>query len=221
MDRLAGTAKEREQAASRVLYEHEDFLKRMGHLNDEELTQQLVATLRKETVTIRRWLDSGDCFIQSSAGKIHQPECPSMRQFVDREAAWAPYLRDLERVRNWHGSDNAPAMPTLLTRAEVEALKAYKTCPVCAPTLDHTDKRRGSRGWTTLQAGSLKSKHFGKSFSLIDGTEIGVLTRISTVETADGMGFKAEFDGLDYPVTDASREVMYPTRQAMPATDSL
>ena len=77
-----------------------------------------------------------------------------MRQFVDRDAAWAPYLSHLERVRDWHGSDNAPSMPRMLTRAEVEGLKTYKTCPLCAPTLDHTNKRRGVRGWTNLKAGS-------------------------------------------------------------------
>ena len=33
----------------------------------------------------------------------------------------------------------------MLTRAEVEGLKTYKTCPLCAPTLDHTNTRRGPR----------------------------------------------------------------------------
>jgi hypothetical protein len=43
---------------------------------------------------VDRWLDSGICFILSSAGKVHLPQCPSMRQFVDRDAAWG--LDDFE-----------------------------------------------------------------------------------------------------------------------------
>ncbi|MCC3269485.1 hypothetical protein MUG94_08130 [Arthrobacter gengyunqii] len=211
MSEAAGEIREREQAAVRALNEQEDYVRRMGHLSDEELTRQLVATLRQEKTRLDRWIDSGECFILSSAGKIHLPQCPSMRQFMDRDAAWKPYLDDLDRVRDWHGSDNAPDMPTLLTRAEVEGLKAYKTCSVCAPTLDHTDKRPGLRGWTVLKCGSLKTKHFGKYFSFVAGEEMGVLTRISTVETIGGLEFRAEFDGLDDPVTDPSVEVMYPT----------
>jgi hypothetical protein len=134
-----------------------------------------------------------------------------MQKFVDRDAAWAPYLKHLDWVRDWHGSDNAPAMPTMLTRSEVEGLKTYKTCPLCAPTLNHTDKRRGIRGWTTLKLGSLKSKHFGKTFSFTDGVEIGALTKITSVETADGLNFAAEFDGLNEPLQDPATEIMYPT----------
>lgn len=220
MDETPDTADKRERAASEALYEQEDFLRRMAYLSDEELTQQLVTTLRKEKEAVDSWLDSGDCFILASSGKVHLPECTSMRQFVDRDAAWAPYLRDLERVRDWHGSDNAPAMPRMLTRAEVEGLRAYKACPLCAPTLDHTDKRRGIRGWTTLKAASLRAQHFGRDFSLVDGTRIGELTKISKVETAAGMEFQAEFSGRDFPVTDPATEMMYTTPRAMhgPAT---
>ena len=211
MSETAGAIREREQAVVRALNEQEDYVRRLGHLSDEELTRQLVATLRQEKARVDRWVDSGDCFVLSSAGKVHLPQCPSMRQFMDRDAAWKPYLDDLERVRDWHGNDNAPDMPTLLTRTDVEGLKTYKTCPVCAPTLDHTDKRPGLRGWTVLKCGSLKTKHFGKVFNFVGGEKIGVLKRISTVETMDGLEFRAEFDGLDSPVADPSMEVMYPT----------
>lgn len=215
MDGTAEADLAREQEASRALYEQEDFVMRMGHLSDEELTQQLIATLQREKDLVEDWLDSGDCFIVSSAGKVHLPQCQSMRQLVDRDAAWAPYLSHLERVRDWHGSDNAPSMPRMLTRAEVEGLKTYKTCPLCAPTLDHTNKRRGVRGWTCLKAGSLKTNHFGKKFSFADGAEIGALTRISNVETAEGTEFRAEFDGLERPITEPSTELMYPTPSAV------
>ena len=214
------TAEQRERAASEALYEQEDFLRRMDYLSDEELTQQLVTTLRKEKEVVDGWIDSGDCFLLASSGKVHLPDCTSMRQFVDRDAAWAPYLRDLERVRDWHGSDNAPAMPRMLTRTQVEGLRAYKTCPLCAPTLDHTDKRHGIRGWTTLKAASLKTQHFGKEFSLADGTSIGELTRISKVETAAGVKFQAEFSGRDVPVSDPSTILMYTTSRVEQEADS-
>jgi hypothetical protein len=70
-----------------------------------------------------------------------------------------------------------------------------------------------------LKAGSLGTKHFGKDFRLVDGTKIGALTKISRVETTDGLEFKAEFDGLDFPVTDPSIEMMYSTPRAEPALD--
>ncbi|HEX9228521.1 MAG TPA: hypothetical protein VF885_18110, partial [Arthrobacter sp.] len=180
----------------------EDYIRSQRHLTDEELRAQLVDTLRKEKAVVDRWVDSGDCFIISAAGKVHLPSCPSMRAVVDREAAWAPYLDDLERARDWHGSDSAPPMPALLTRADVEDLARYTSCPVCAPTLDHTDKRPVARGWTLVQAGSLNFRHFGTAFSLADGTAVGTLTKISRVETADGLNFAAEFDGIVDPVTD-------------------
>ncbi|MET3142495.1 UNVERIFIED_ORG: hypothetical protein ABIB13_002212 [Arthrobacter sp. UYEF2] len=207
---MKDTVAEREQAALRALYEQEDFVRSLGHLTDEELTQQLVVQIGLQKKVVNRWLDSGDCFIISGAGKIHLPSCPSMLRFVDRDFAWTPYLRHLERVRDWHGSDNAPDMPTFLTRADAESLKRYTVCPNCAPTLDHTEKRSGVKGWTSLKAGSLKSKHFGTVFSLADGTEIGALTRISKQETIEGLEFTAEFEGHS-PVTDPETALMYRT----------
>ena len=107
---------ERLNSAIDGLNAQEDYVRSLRHLSDDELRGQLVDTLRKEKAVVDRWIDSGDCFILSAAGKVHLPSCPSMRALVDREAAWAPYLDDLERARDWHGSDNAPPMPALLTR---------------------------------------------------------------------------------------------------------
>lgn len=204
------SAAELQRAAAEAMYEQEDYLRSQGHLSDDELRAQLVDTLGKEKAVIDRWIDSGDGFILWGAGKVHLPTCPSMCVIVDREAAWAPYLDDLERVRDWHGSDSAPPMPALLTRFDVEELKRYTVCPVCAPTLDHTEERTVGRGWTLVSAGSLNFKHFGTVFSL-DGVEIGALTRISRVETADGLDFTTEFDRLVDPVTDPLTELMYRT----------
>lgn len=208
---MTETAGDRQRTAWDELHAQEDFIRSQRHLSDDELRAQLVDTLRKEKALVDQWVDSGDCFIISGSGKVHLPTCPSMRALVDRDAAWAPYLDDLERVRDWHGDDNAPPMPALLTRADVEDLARYTSCPVCAPSLDHADKRPSARGWTMLKAGSLNYRHFGTAFSLADGTEIGVLTRIAKDETADGLEFAAYFDGVVEPVTDPLIEVMYRT----------
>ena len=208
---MTETAQGRLRSAMDELNAQEDYVRSMRHLTDEQLRAQLVDTLRKEKAKIADWLDSGDCFIIAGSGKVHLPSCPSMRQFVDRDAAWAPYLDDLERVRDWHGDDNAPAFPALRTRAQIEAMRTYRICPTCAPTLDHTDKRSGAKGWTVLKAGSLNRRHLGTTFSRSDGTGIGVLAKISTIETLEGTDFHAVFDGLDSPVTDPATELMYRT----------
>jgi hypothetical protein len=130
---------------------------------------------------------------------------------MDRDATWAPYLDDLERVRNWHGDDNAPAF-----RADIELLCSYRICLTCAPTLDHTDRRTGAKGWTVLQAGSLNRKHLGTRFCLANGADIGTLTRLAMVETLEGTDFHAGFDGLEHPVTDPATGLMYRTGMRPP-----
>jgi hypothetical protein len=202
---------ERARVAARTLNEQEDYERSLRYMSDDELRAQLVEKLREEKAVIARWLDAGDCYLISGAGRVHLPSCPSMRRFMDRDAAWAPYLDDLERVRDWHGDDNAPPMATMRTRAQVESLRSYRICPTCAPTLDHTDKRTGAKGWTALQAGSLNRKHLGTSFCLAHGTDIGTLTRLAMVETLEGTDFHAGFDGLEHPVNDPAVGLMYRT----------
>lgn len=208
------SAAERGQAAAPERYEREDDLPGQRHPSDAELRRQLTDTLRKETALVEKWVSSQDCFILSDAGKVHLPSCSDTQALMDREAAWAPYLDDLERVRDWNGTDNAPPMPALLTRADVEDLASYTACPGCTPALDHTEKRAATRGWTAVQAGGLNFRHFGTMFSLADGTELGALTRISRVETADGLDFAAEFDGIVDPVADPLTELVYRTEAA-------
>ena len=208
---MTDTADSLPHAAGDGLNSQEDHLTGPRPLSDEVLLAQLADTVQKEAALVDRWIASGDCFIISGSGKIHLPTCPSVSAVVDREAAWAPYLEDLERARDWNGSDNAPPMPALLTRADVEDLAHYTSCPECAPALDHQEKRSSVRGWTALEAGSLNFRHFGIPFCLVEGAEIGVLTKLSRVETADGLDFAAVFDGIVDPVTDPLTEVMYQT----------
>lgn len=206
---MTETAAGQRNAAWDELADREDHIRSLRHLADDELRAKLLDTLREEEAAVGHWLDAGDCFVMSGAGSVHLPICPSMSAFIDRGKAWAPYLDDLERVRDWHGSDNVPPMPALLTRADVEAMSAYKACPVCAPALDHRDKRAGAKGWTVLKAGSLDRRHLGTAFSLPDGSEIGALAKITTVHTLAGTDFRAEFDGLGSPITGPATELMY------------
>lgn len=191
---------------------NENYLRRMDYLTDDELRDQLKESIRKEKATLDKWAASGEFFILSGARKVHLPTCPSMRRDMDRDAAWAPYLRDLERVRDWRGDDHSPGMPTLLTRSHVEALPKYTTCPTCSPTLDHADKRRTPKGWTVLKAGSLLGKHIGLTFVRDNGEEIGELERIVRVETAAGLDLAVFFKGAAEPWTDPEKMLQYRTR---------
>lgn len=170
--------------------------------------KELADTLGQEKAVVE---DSGDCFVISGSNKVHLPTCPSMRTLVDRDAAWAPYLDDLERVRDWHGDDNAPPMPALMSRTDVEDLARYTSCRTCAPSLDHTDKRPTEKGWTLLKAGSLNYPHFETAFALPGGGELGALTKLSRVETANGLDFAATSDWVIDPGVDPLIEVMYRT----------
>lgn len=87
---MTESATDRLNAAWAELSGQEDYIRSMRHLSDEDLRAQLVATLRDEKSAVTRWLDAGDCFVMSGAGKVHLPSCPSMTAFVDRDKAWEP-----------------------------------------------------------------------------------------------------------------------------------
>ncbi|WP_159618108.1 hypothetical protein [Arthrobacter zhaoguopingii] len=204
-------ARAKAQDSVKRLNEEEDYLRRQEYLSDADLLALLAKTVRSEKQTLDRWHAEGEFFIRAQSGKIHLPACPSMRQRVDRDAAWAPYLQDLERVRDWHGGDNAPEFPHLLKRHQVEALSRYQSCPTCAPTLDHIVKRPGRKGWTTLPARSLKHHHFGRTFFTEAGDELGELVRITNIATADSLEFKADFNS-GRSTSDQSLALTYRTK---------
>lgn len=199
-------------AAARKLYKQEDYLSTLHDLSDDELRERIKETVALEEQAMQEWLDSGDCYIVSLAGKVHLPTCDSMRRFVDRRAAWGLNLRFPERLQgNSPDEDPIPVWPLLKTRAQIEAMPRRTACPLCKPGLAHLDKARRAITWTYLPARSLKSKHFGTEFRLPEGTLLGALTRITTVETIDGLVFTAEFEHAEAPVTDPDTELMYQT----------
>jgi hypothetical protein len=123
---MTETAKDRERAAWDELNAQEDYVRSMRHLSDDELSAQLVETLRKEKARIGAWLDSGDC--SSSPGQAFISRPAGMP--VGRDAAWAPPGRsgtcpELARRRCLNGAS---------TRVNIESLPSYRICPLCAPT---------------------------------------------------------------------------------------
>lgn len=199
-------------AAARELYRQKDYISALAGQSDVELRERIRETVALEEQAMQEWLDSGDCYIVSLAGKVHLPTCDSMKRFVDRQAAWGLNLRFPERLRgDSPDEDPIPVWPLLKTRAQIEAMPRRTACPLCKPDLAHLDKARRTVTWTYLPARSLKSKHFGTEFRLPEGTLLGPLTKITTVETIDGLNFRADFEHAEAPVTDPDTELMYQT----------
>lgn len=199
-------------AANRAQYRQEDFLRGLESLSENEIRDFMEETVALEGVAMQEWLDSGDCYIVSLAGKVHLPTCESMRRFVDRDAAWGINFRWPRRlVDPPEGENPVPVWPMLRTRAQLEAMPKRTACPLCRAGLVHLNKPQVAVTWTYLPARSLGSKHFGTEFRLPSGTLLGALTRISTVETIEGLEFSAEFEHAEAPVTDPDTEVMYQT----------
>ncbi|MFD0046989.1 hypothetical protein ACFVGV_17545 [Pseudarthrobacter scleromae] len=208
----ADSAAGRAAAASRALYRQEDYIRTLQDLSHGELRDQMKETVSLEKAAIQEWLDSGDCYIISLAGKVHLPTCDSMKRFVDRDSAWFTNLRFPQRLQGESpDEDPIPVWPILRTRAQIEAMPRRTACPLCKPDLAHLDKARRAITWTYLPARSLNSKHFSTEFRLPNGSLLGALTRISTVETIDGLLFTAEFEHAEAPVTDPDTELMYQT----------
>lgn len=202
----------RAAAASRARYKDADYLKELCSLSHDEIRDRVKETAALEKAAMQGWLDSGDCYIISLAGKVHLPTCDSMKPFVDRDSAWITNLRFPQRLQGESpDEDPVPVWPILRTRAQIEAMPRRTACPLCKPDLAHLDKARRAITWTYLPARSLKSKHFGTEFRLPEGTLLGALTRITTVETIDGLDFTAEFEHAEAPVTDPDTELMYQT----------
>lgn len=201
----------RAAAASRARYKEEGYLQFLSGLSDDELRTKMKETVCLEKAAMKEWLDSGDCYIASLAGKVHVPTCESMRRFVDRDSAWGLNLRFPDRLLDGPDDDPIPVWPILRTRAQVESLSKRTACPLCALHLEFLNKPERAITWTYLPASSLNSKHFGTEFRLADGPLLGALTRISTVETIDGLDFRADFEHAEAPVTDPDTRLMYRT----------
>ncbi|WP_422759016.1 hypothetical protein [Paenarthrobacter sp. C1] len=199
-------------AAARKAFKQEDYISALAGMSDGELRERIRETVVMEERALQEWLDAGDCYIVSLAGNVHLPTCDSMKRFVDRQAAWGLNLRFPQRLQgDSPDEDPIPAWPILRTRAQIEAMPRRTACPLCNPELAHLGKARRAITWTYLPARSLKSKHFGTEFRLPEGTLLGALTKITTVETIDGLDFRADFEHAEAPVTDPDTELMYQT----------
>lgn len=208
---LADSPAARAAAASRAQYKQEGYLQSLSDLSEDELRQQMSVTLSLEKEAMKEWLDSGDCYIISQAGKVHVPTCQSMGRFVDRDAAWFTNFRFPGRLLDCPDDDPIPVWPIFRTRAQIERLSNRMACPLCARHLAFLDKPEMPITWTYLRASSLNSKHFGTDFKLSDGTPLGALLRITTEETIEGLTFSAKFSQAEAPITDPDTELMYRT----------
>jgi hypothetical protein len=94
VDSAAGQA----AATARALFKQEDYLNALRGLSNDELRERMKETVAMEKAAMQEWLDSGDCYIVSLAGKVHLPTCESMRRFVDRDSAWFTNFRFPERL---------------------------------------------------------------------------------------------------------------------------
>lgn len=122
---------------------------------------------------------------QATTRRIHLPACHSIRHQVDREIAWQIFLDNFEHVDiNLWGM--VSRMPTLMSRAEVEALNSYVACQTCAPTLDHQRKRwlLNSR---PMLATTIGPQHVGRSVSTPEGKPLGVLVSHQRTVSAAGI----------------------------------
>ncbi|MDQ1053112.1 hypothetical protein QE394_001040 [Arthrobacter sp. SORGH_AS 212] len=209
-------------AAARELYKQDDYVQALQDLSHDELRDRMSETVALEKVAIQEWLDSGDCYVISHAGKLHLPTCDSMQRFMDRDSAWFTNLRFPQRLQGDAPDDDPiPAWPILRTRTQIEALSSYTPCPLCAPMPVPPEARFGAKQWTHLHARNLKSKHFGTEFRSADGSILGALTKITTVETIDGLDFTAEFEHAEAPITDPDIELMYRTGMRALANQAL
>ena len=122
---------------------------------------------------------------QATTRRIHAPSCHSIRHQLDREMAWQIFLDNFEHVDiNLWGM--VSRMPTLMSRAEVEALNSYVACQTCAPTLDH-QKKRWVLNSRPMLATSIGPQHLGRSISTPDGDPLGTLVSHQRIVSAAGI----------------------------------
>lgn len=171
-------------------------------LSDDELREFMRDRASIEKATIRQAVDEGRIYVVagSDSRRVHSYDCPSLRDQVDRDRAWSPWIHgDPEVFRQdvAHG-DGRPRMPKFWDRDTIEALSSYVTCQICSPTLSHTRKSRGER---TTKLTSLTARHIGRSLLGLDGTSLGAVERIIT--TLDASGSSVRVETTTHSLTDA------------------
>lgn len=173
--------------------EADSDLREQRFLTDDELLAQMHEQASAEKALIRAAIAAGRTYIVAGndTRRVHFHDCPSLREQVDRDRAWSPWLHgDVEGFRQSvaHG-DGGPRMPQFLDRPAVEALSSYVTCQICSPTLSHVRKSRGER---TTKLTSLTGRHIGRSLAALDGSQLGQLERIVTTIDAAGLAVRVD-----------------------------
>jgi hypothetical protein len=133
---------------------------------DAEFLKVVPSRIAEETATVRELLAAGATYVvNGERNLVHDHACPSLRHQMDRERAWRealPHILGSNRYSlngPWH---DQPKMPNLRTRAEVETLRRYEVCSICAPDTDTRRKRHHTDKYTLVTASKLARDHLGR-----------------------------------------------------------
>ena len=151
---------------------------------DAEFLEVVPTRIAEETAIVRERLAAGATYVvNGERNLVHDHTCPSLRHQLDRERAWKealPHILGSNRYAltgPWH---DRPKMPNLVTRDEVEKLRRYSVCAICAPDTDTRRKRHHTDRYTLVTASNLTREHLGRDVLDEHERTLGPLERLIT-----------------------------------------
>lgn len=156
---------------------------------DAEFRAVVPQFVAEETAIVRERLAAGATYVvNGERNLVHDHDCSTLRHLLDRERAWREALPQILGSNRyaldgpWH---SRPKMPNLLTRAEVEQLRRYAVCSLCAPDTDTRRRRHHTEEFTLVTAANLNREHFGRD--VLDEREetLGTLEAVTIHATID------------------------------------
>jgi hypothetical protein len=173
-----------------------------------------------EQARIDTELRSGPRYLSRVADRripiVHAATCISMRHHVDllwslEEKARGYGTDEMDIFR--HGYGPGHTLP-LLSRADVEALPRYRTCHMCAPTLDHAIKvdqaveqemqnvKARRQSWSQRMCRYLGAADIGRYVQNEDGESLGILLDIEVRHSLNGSSVTLTFHTTAFVVRD-------------------
>lgn len=192
---------------------------------DAEFLEVVPTRIAEETAVVRERLATGATYVvNGERNLVHHHTCPSLRHQLDRERAWKealPHILGSNRYAlagPWH---DRPKMPNLVTRDEVEKLRRYSVCAICAPDTDTRRKRHHTDRYTLVTASNLTREHLGRD--VLDEHEriLGPLERLttSTDATTTLVTIHAGTHEIHLPGNDLVRLARRTTTSTQPSSD--
>jgi hypothetical protein len=155
---------------------------------DAEFLEVVPSRIAEETAVVRERIAAGATYVvNGERNLVHDHSCPSLRHQLDRERAWRealPHILGSNRYAlagPWH---DRPKMPNLVTRDEVEKLRRYAVCAICAPDTDTRCKRHHTDRFTFVTAANLIREHLGRDVLDEHERPLGPLDRWTTTTDA-------------------------------------